>query len=133
MHTLSDVASSIVMSDTAIKEHKMTFLKITENQHTSLYKLRWSFYLFNWYKIHRCIDFILLRSFIFENLNLHHDIFRMFNHYCTLHISFGLFNFIIHKSPNPMFVIYTSLHFYCNPYPYFQALPSTHDKSGVYG
>ena len=36
LHTLSDVASSIVMSDTAIKEHKMTFFKITEYQHTSM-------------------------------------------------------------------------------------------------
>ena len=52
---------------------------------------------------------------------MHKDIFRLFNHYCSIYCSFGLLNFIIHKRPNPMFVIYTSLHFYCNPYPYFQA------------
>ena len=52
---------------------------------------------------------------------VHKDIFRLFNHYCSIYCSFGLLHFIIHQSPNPMFVIYTSLHFYCNPYPYFQA------------
>ena len=36
LHTLSDVASSIVMSDTAIKEHKMTFFKIAENHYSSM-------------------------------------------------------------------------------------------------
>ena len=56
---------------------------------------------------------------------VHKDIFRLFNHYCSIYCSFGLLHFIIHQSPNPMFVIYTSLHFYCNPYPYFQASLNT--------